>query len=278
MLSLREIKKNLEMTKLIKELAFAYQEIANLRMKQFRETVLRNREFFNILVETFLRIQRAYFLELKRKKKRLERKRKLKDEVVVFLSSNESLYGTLIWDIWHKVREYLEKNKVDLIVIGKLGKYIAERSGYGMKMFYFHLDDVKPKTENIEEVAQFIKNYRKVVIFYGKYEGRLVQKPATKEIAGGFLEKEKIKEGEYYIFEPSPEEVLDFFETEIFAVLFNLTLLEHQLARCAARVMAMSETVEKAKKLERSYFVMENKIKRDLLTKKQIELFGGLIS
>jgi len=276
--SLRELKKDLEMTKLIKELAFAYQEIANLRMKQLRETVLRNREFFDVLINTYLRIQQAFFLELKRRKKKYKRKKKPREEVAVFLSANESLYGTLIWDIWQKVKEFLEKDKADLMVVGKLGKYIAERSGYGMKMFYFQLDDVKPKKENIEEIAQFIKNYQKVVIFYGKYKGRLIQKPAKKEISGGILSEEKIKESEYYIFEPSPEEVLDFFETEILAVLFNLTLLEHQLARWAARVMAMSKTVEKAKKLEKSYFIMENKIKRELLTKKQIELFGGLIS
>ena len=46
MATLKEIKENLEMIATIKNIASTYQEIANLRMQQIREKVLKNREFF----------------------------------------------------------------------------------------------------------------------------------------------------------------------------------------------------------------------------------------
>lgn len=276
MATLKEITKILETIKLIKEVSFAYQEIANLRMKQIKETVLRNREFFEELKRTYIRIQAASLLEFK-KTKTEKKETKAKKEAVVFLSANESLYGTLILDIWEKVEEYLRENKSHLIVVGKVGKYLAERSGFGDKMFYFEINDLKPEPQRIGEIGDFLKDYQKVVVFYGKYEGGLIQKATGEEITGKILTAEKIKKVKKYLFEPSPQAILKFFETEILKVLLTLCLLEHQLARYAARVLAMSEATEKAKKLEKKYLLEGKKLKREELTKKQIEMFGNLI-
>jgi F-type H+-transporting ATPase subunit gamma len=278
MATLKEIKRNLETIRIMKELASAYQEIANLRMKQIRETVLRNREFFKELTKTYSRIRAASLLELKRKKIKRKVVKKRKGEIVVFLAANESLYGNLILNIWKEVEKYLEKSNAHLVVIGRIGKYLAERSGFGMRMFYFELDDVNPQIKRIGEIGDFLKDYQKVIVFYGKYEGGLIQKPAMEEISGKVLPEEKIKKAKRYLFEPSPQAILEFFETEILTVLFNLTLLEHQLARYAARVMAMSDATERAKKLVKKYQSQETKLKRQIWTKKQIEIFGNLIS
>ena len=278
MATLKEIKRNLETIRLMKEISSAYQEIANLRMKQIRETVLRNREFFKELRRTYSRIQAASFLELKKRKIKRKKIKKRKEEAIVFLSANESLYGNLILNIWHEVEKYLRESKAHLVVIGRIGKYLAERSGFGMRMFYFELNDVKPELKRIGEVGDFLKNYQKVIVFYGKYEGGLIQRPTSEEISEKVLPEEKIKKAKKYLFEPSPEAILDFFETEILTVLFTLCLLEHQLARYAARVLAMSEATERAKKLEKMYLLQERKLKREISTKKQIEIFGNLIS
>ncbi len=278
MATLKEIKRNLETIRLMKEISSAYQEIANLRMKQIRETVLRNREFFKELRRTYSRIQAASFLELKKRKIKRKKIKKKEKEAIVFLSANESLYGNLILNIWHEVEKYLRESKAHLVVIGRIGKYLAERSGFGMRMFYFELNDVKPELKRIGEVGDFLKNYQKVIVFYGKYEGGLIQRPTSEEISEKVLPEEKIKKAKKYLFEPSPEAILDFFETEILTVLFTLCLLEHQLARYAARVLAMSEATERAKKLEKMYLLQERKLKREISTKKQIEIFGNLIS
>lgn len=278
--TLKEIKENLEIISTFKNISSTYQEIANLRMRQMREQVLKNREFFQELLSTYRLIKSAYLFSQKRgwaKKEKISFLRPKKEEVVVYLSANQFFYGPLILDIWKEIKKYLQKKKADLAIIGRTGKYFAEKEGFGHKISYFELDDVKPEREIIEEIITFLKNYKKILVFHGKYIGALCQKPVVSDIAGGMVEEEKNLPAEDFIFEPSPEVILEFFETEIVASLFNQTILEHQLARYASRVMAMYQATENAKKLEKSFFIIERKLKRQKLNKKQIELFSNLL-
>lgn len=275
--SLKEIRKNLEVISTIKGVVTAYQEIANLRMKQIKESVLKNREFSQELLKTYQRVKSAYFKSLKKgeMEKSFFRKTK-KEKVVIFLSANKFFYGTLILDIWKEVQKFLEREKTDLVVIGKIGKYLAEKSGLGFNIFYFELDDSNPEKERISEILDFIKKYERIIVFHGRYEKGLIQKPVTNEISGPLPAGKKEEKFFGYLFEPSAEAILEFFETEIIGVLFNITILEHQLARYAARVMAMYEASERAKNLEKKFKAIENRLKREMINKKQIELFGGL--
>ena len=277
--TLKEIKGNLEIISTIKNIASTYQDIANLRMKQIREKVLKNRELFRELFNTYQRIKSDYLSSLKKgriRKEKISFRQPKKEKVIVFSSANQFFYGALILDIWKEVQKYLEKNKADLVVVGRTGKYLAEGSGFGHKMFYFELNDVKPEEARIGKIIEFVKNYKKIIVFHGRYEKVLSQKPVMNEISGKLPFEKKFEKVYSYLFEPSPEAVLEFFETEIIAALFNQTILEHQLARYASRVMAMYQATENAKNLRQKLSIVKNKLKRQKINKKQIELFGSI--
>jgi F-type H+-transporting ATPase subunit gamma len=275
--TLKEIQKNLEVVSTIKNIVTTFQEIANLKMQQIKEKVLKNRDFSKELLRTYQRIKSVYYHSLEKGlvKKGFFRKTE-KEKAVIFLSVNKPFYGTLILDIWKEVKKYLEREGGDLIVVGRVGKYLAEREGFGLSLYYFEFDDINPEKERISEIVEFVKKYEKIIVFHGRYEKGLVQKPAMSEISGGLPEEKKERKIEGYLFEPSPEAVLDFFETEIIGVLFNIAILEHQLARLAARVMAMQEASERAKNFEKKLKATENKLKREIINKRQIELLGSL--
>lgn len=277
--TLKEIKENLETISTIKNIVRAYQEIANLRMKLIREKVLKNREFFKKLSDTYQRIKSAYLFSLKKgwvRKRKTSFLQPKKKSVVIFLSANKFFYGTLILDIWQKIQEYLKEKGADLAVVGRIGKYLAERGGFGHKMFYFELDDEKPETERIEAIIEFVKNYKEIIVFQGRYETVLSQSVVMSKISGGLPLKEKVEKVKTYLFEPSAEAVLEFFEREIIATLFNQTILEHQLARYASRVIAMYQATENAKNLEKKLKLIENKLARQRLNKRQTEFFGSV--
>lgn len=260
MLALKKIKEEKETVKTIKDLLQIYQEIATLKMKQIRERVLMSRRFFREILEVYKEVKSAYWPKKEKKKK---------PEVLVFLSADEFLYGNLILNIWEKLSATLEKNNSDLVIVGKVGQYFFQKSNFKNKTFLFEEKD-------FSQIVNFLKNYERILVFFGKYEGGLIQRPMMEEIVTRpKTEKETLKRE--YEFEPSVEKVLDFFEEEMVAVLFNITLLEHQLARYAARMIALSEAVEKAKKLEEKLQKKEIKIKRELLTKSQIERFNSQI-
>lgn len=277
MKTLKEIKKTLELVRSVRNITSAFYEIASLRMRQIRESTLRNRSFFQEIVKTYKKIGSAFVIGMKKKARELKKEKEKKPEILVFLSANELLYGTLISDIWKEVQNYLRKSKADLLVTGLVGKRMVEKSVFAKRMVYLPLDDNNPTIEQIGKIVEFLKEYQQVTVFFGRYFGGLIQKPTMEKISGT-IEFEDLKEEKKYLFEPSPDEILDFFESEILGVLFNITILEHKLARYAARTLAMSEASEKAKKAESELIRQEIKIKRELLNKKQVEIFNYLIS
>ena len=269
---LKKIKEDLKAVSNIETITRTYQEIANLRMNEIRQKVLNNREFIEELSQVYTLAKKAYLVLLKKEKPFIKRKG---ERVVVFLSGNERFYGTLFSDIWRELLNYLAKNKADLAVVGRMGKYLAERSGFGHKMFYFELNDDKPEKNRLREIIDFIKNYEEIIIFHGRFQTILSQKVVQSNISGGVTLEEELEEVKSYLFEPSPEAVLEFFETELLSAFFNQTILEHRLSKYTTRMVAMYQATENAKKRERKLKIEQKKIERQLLNRKQIELFSG---
>ncbi len=273
MLTLKEIKKNLEAVSVIKNVVLTYQEIANLKMKKIREKAFKNREFFDQLLEIYKRVKTAFLFFKKNKGQKDYFLSAKKERVVVFLSANHLFYGGLMSEIWSKIFSFFQVNKADLAIVGRVGQHLVE--GFGVKkFFFFELDDDQPEEKNVEKIVSFIKQYKEIIVFYGRYKNVLSQEVVASKITE--LEIGKKGESKQYIFEPSPEAIVEFFEREIIATLFHQCLLEHQLARYASRVIAMYQATEKAKETERKLIAKMRKLKKQSATKKQIELFGKI--
>lgn len=275
---IKEIKENLKTIANIEAITRIYQEIAKLKMNEIRQEVLGNRELIEELSRVYALTKKAYTVQFKDKKLTGARwsfvKRK-KQRVVVFLSCNERFHGTLILDIWKEVLNFLTENKADLAVTGRIGKYLAERSGFGHKMFYFELDDDEPEKKKIKGIIEFIKDYGEIIIFHGRFQTILSQKVAQSDISGGTVREKESDEIKNYLFEPSPETVLDFFENELISAFLNQTVLEHRLSKYATRMIAMYQANQSAKERKRGLETEQKKLTRQLLNKEQIEMFSG---
>jgi F-type H+-transporting ATPase subunit gamma len=284
MATLKSIKEELKIISAIKELAESYQEIASLKVNKIKNEVLKNREFFKEIIELYKRIKSA---KKDLVSKSLKEKKDLAEKTaIVVISANHFFYGPLLLNIWNEAKNYftkIDEQKRDIIIVGRIAKYYAEREKLGHKIFYFEISDDNPEEKKLIELIEFITNYKKIIVFHGKYEGAINQKVEITEIAAeSILKKEgaprKHKEEKIsYIFEPSKEEIIDFFEAEIVATIFNQTILEHQLARYASRVISMYQSIENAKKTEKMLSLTKNKVEREILNKKQSELFANLL-
>jgi len=266
--TLKEVNENLKIISTLKEIVLAYQEIANLKIRETRELVLKNREFFQELLKTYQTVAQIYGTSEKKGQK--ERKEK----IAVFLSANQPFYGSLILEIWKEAQSFLFENRMELLVIGRIGKILAQESKLVEKFFYFDLNIERIEKGELAKIVDFLKNYQTIFVFHGKYETLLKQIPVREEIGKKLFTKEEKLEKESYIFEPSPEAILDFFEKEIIGTLFHHTLLEHQLALNGARAMAMYEAGEKAKTQEKKLILMKNRLKKEIINKKIIEMFS----
>lgn len=279
--TLKKIKERLEIISALNVITTVFQEIAHLRMIEIRKEVLRTREFLDELAGVYHLIKRSYLNFFKKKMIRKKESKefsfiaKKRGTVAIFLSANEFFYGTLILDIWSRVYDFWKNNKTDLVVIGRLGKYLAENYRLSHKILYFELNDEKPEEERIKEIIQFIKKYERIIVFHGKFETILSQNPAITDISGGVSFEERTEDIKNYLFEPSPEAVLEFFETEIVGNLFNQTILEHSLAKYTARMMSMYQATENIKQSKKELEKNKRKLEWQASDKKQVEIFSG---
>jgi len=282
MLSNKELKENLEAVSAIKDITRVYQEISSLRMNQLKDGVSKTREFLDGIAEVYNHAKSAYVATLQRQliSRKLDWKalsfvRRNAKTILVFLSANEHLYGSLILNVWDKFIADFKKSNADAAVVGAFGKYLMKNEEERKGIFYFDLDDDKPKALQVNKIISHISKYEQIIVYYGQLVSILNQLPAKSQITGGVDVEKPALAAKNYLFEPSPQKILEFFETEIIDALFSQKVFEHQLARFAARMVAMDQATENANlalnKLDREY----KGFRRKSLNKKQLEVFAG---
>ena len=266
----RKIKENLRAVSAIETITATYREISQKEMNEIRGMALKNRNFIQELSRVCAMAKKSCFVDEKGIEEKIFDKKK--DRVFIFFSANARFYGTLILEVWRKVIDHLNKEKGDLIVVGEVGKNIVEKTNFKKKFFYFELNDDKPKEQEIKKIIDFIKDYKEIIAFHGMFKTILSQ-----EVVQSFVSKEisteDVKEDvTSYLFEPSPEEVLRFFEKELIRAFFNQTFLEHRLSRHATRMVAMHHAVENAKERKEKLDGQIKKNKKRMMDKKQLEI------
>jgi len=284
MYSRKEFTENLNAATSIKSITTIYQEIASLRMNQLKDKVARTSAFLDGVAEIYNHAKSAYIDIIKsqtvKKDKAYNELKFIKRNgktVLVFLSANEHLYGELILNVWDKFREDKRQTGNDGVVVGTFGKYLVKNeSGLDENVKYFDLDDDKPGQDQINKILDYISKYEQIFVYYGRLITVLNQSPTKEQISGGATIEQKVV-SKKYLFEPSPQKILEFFETEIISALFNQKVFDHQLSRFASRMVAMDQATENAteiiKKLDRQY----KTIKRRVLNKKQQDVFSGIL-
>jgi len=282
MYSSKEFRENLNVISAIKDITTIYQEIASMKVRQLRENVAKTRDFLNGVGSVYNHAKISYLGELQ--KQIIRGKTKLQSasfikrngkKVLVLLSANEHLYGSLILDIWRNYIADLKKGDADAVIVGSVGRYFLRNEKLKVAASFFPLNDDKPKVSEIKRITDFICRYEQIIIYYGEIISVMSQYPTKKAISGGVTLGEKVVKAKSYLFEPSPEKIMEFFETEIIAALFNQTVYEHELARFAARMVAMDQATENANETLTKLNKEWRTAKRAIANSKQLGIFAG---
>jgi len=247
----KEIQEEMAQLKGLQNLVRAYEEIASTRMKKERDSVLKNRIFLREINVIFEEVRKYYAHEARKlaKKRGVEGKEKITflahngKTVVVYLSANTGLFGDIIHKTFNKFLDEVRTTECEASIVGRYGLTLFQAEEPDRPYTYFDLSDDKVNSEDLDKVIRHIVQYEAIHVYYGEFLNVVSQKPNQLTISAEIsLEGEEAKDVRIpYIFEPSLENLLKFFETEIFASLFDQTARENQLAKFASRVMAMTK-------------------------------------
>lgn len=265
MQNIQKIEQEIEIATSVKSLAVAYEEISIMKMKKIRDVVLNMRFYLDNLYPVFKEVRKIYVETNMTKKSLLMLKeeddlsknfstiKKNGKTVIVLITPNSRMSGNLtkavISHFLDDLPESAKGKNIDYVIIGKIGASLI-RGTYtklnNKNVLFFDFPSMKSETE-ILRIVQSIMKYDKVLVYYGKFKN-LIQKVSTKDEISAEYEnvnpKEMMKSD--FIVEPDVGHILNFFELQVFSVLFKQRLSESELGMLGSRISAMEAAITKS--------------------------------
>lgn len=285
----KELNEDIDLLTVLKTLCLSYEEISVMKMQRIRATVLNTRNFYDKLSDVYFNVKHSY----KEKVSELMAKKKIKDpgkllsyvkndkSVCVLLSANTKLHGSIVNEVFEEFESYISNQETDLIIVGKLGrdlyKQLEPPSG-GKQYLYFEIPDMDTNLEDIKQIVYHLLQYEKITVFYGQYHTMMQQVPGSSNITGDAPPEKSAKKTNRsrFLFEPSLETTLAFFETQIFSSLFKQTVHESQLARFASRIKAMEAALERIEEQQTTLYNKRKRTVKRLENRNQLERLSGM--
>lgn len=284
MITGKELTIEKEFLTVLRTILETYEEIAATRMARIRSSVLNSRNFLLEINAIFQQVKTSYKTQVDE----LMRNNKLKDSskltfikrngktLYVFVSANTGLYGDIIRKTYEVFIETLKKEPGDVAILGKLGFEIFNAEGIKTPVTYFEFPDNKMDNAIIQRIVENIIKYEKVLVFYEQFNNVVSQSPIVTNISGDPLPWEKGGPQARYFFEPSLEKIMEFFEKEIFASIFQQTIFESELAKFASRMVSLDFASENTKTRLKQVILAKNRIKHQENNKKQLGMFASM--
>lgn len=187
----------------------------------------------NTVFQLYPSFDPVYLKKLREYIKNRKQKTQMKT-ILVFIASEQDLYGDLIWNIGQLFISEFKKGTDDAVVIGKIGRSILAKEGVGSdRVQYFDLNDDKPDLKVIERIIEIVLTYERIIIFHGESESLLRQKPVKSELFTDV--PQLVKFSKRYLFEPDPEEIFNFLHNKKSSLSLHQKVYEAQYARLAAK-------------------------------------------
>lgn len=272
-MTIREIDELIEQGNSLKQIAQAYSEIANQKIKRIRIEVERNRLFFEEILSVYNLIK-----ELAAKKNKTSLKPKKTISLVI--TSNYRFYGNINSDLIDFFVDQTQKIEADKILIGKAAVDFFRTSKVGNKYQEVIFKDDQPNAQELNSLVSLIKDYNQVLVFYSKFKTLLVQLPTVVDITASFQKKPQLngskKENFRFIFEPQLSKILEFFDSQILILLLEATFLESEVSRTASRFISMDQAETEANKFIKQYEMLKAYIKRSLENNTILENFASM--
>ena len=204
----------------------------------------------------------------------------------IIVSSDRGLAGGLNSQMFRRIlldmREWQAKGaEIDVVCIGQKAATFFRRLNVGMLASVTHLGE-KPRLDQLIGVVKvMLDGYSagavdRVFLCYNDFVNTMTQKPRLDQLLP--LPPSESLQTRFdwdYIYEPSPEVVLDHVMTRYVESLVYQAVLENIASEQAARMVAMKSASDNANKLIETLQLIYNKARQAAITQEISEIVGG---
>lgn len=274
----------------IREIIGASEEIASMKMRTIRNRVLQSRDVNDDLAEIYREVTISYknqILSLLKSANpllvdpqatnNLSLKRGNGKLAVVFLSANSGFFAKILEKTYHEFISYLEQHDATPIIIGEYGKKLFTNDYPNREFVYYPFAEGKSNEQSLLTISKELSEYANVIIFYARFESMAEQNVATLDVLGeGKPLSDQAIQVTHYLFEPSLEKIIAFFEGEIFAGIIQQTVTESELARYASRITTLDIARENISNKLKTINLERRFATHRIMNKKQTEAITGI--
>lgn len=272
-LDIKEIEQLIEEGESLKAITQAYSEIANLKIKRIRQETEKNRVFFEEIAKIYGLVKHLAIINKVDTTKN-------KKTVSIVLTSNYRFYGSINSDLLDFYALYTKNLETDRIALGRsaIDYFRASKKFTGFKEIMLRGD--QPTPEELNGIANILKDYSQVFVFHAKLKSLLIQIPTVSEITASSAiktasqeEADKFK----FIFEPELGKILSFFDSSVITLLLSGTFLESELARTASRFISMDNAQSEANRFIKENLKLKAFAKRSIINNEVLESFASQV-
>lgn len=282
MASPREIRRRIRSVRNISQITRAMEMVSASKMRRAQQRVLASRPYAERLQGVIADLASLQIGADEISRFPLLEQREIKRSGIILITPDKGLTGPLNSNLLRRASRYVLNEAgvpVRIVAAGKKGRdfmvrsrqdVVAEFTGLGDQV---SLDDLRPMAQIALE--DFIsRRVDAVYVIFPRFVNTLSQVPEVRQILP-IVRPES--EGKYvdYIFEPSPEEVLEnllprFVEIQIYQAMLESIASEH-----SARMVAMRNASQNAKDLVADLTLTYNKARQAQITREVSEIAAG---
>lgn len=299
-----EIKRRIRSIKNTRQITKAMELVSASKMRRAVQNVLATRSYANLAWDVVRELVRRTDPSLH---PLLVKRHPVKRIGLILVTSNRGLCGGFNHQLTHRVNQYLQQHReqqveleADLVAVGKRGRDIMFRYGHSI-MAEFTKADVTTRMDEVTPIAKLVIDdylsgkYDRVVMAYTDYISAVSQKPRLKQIlpiehepdeylgsarlpgdaAQAVPPKNAASFPYEYLFEPSPDEVLEALLPRMIEVQVYQALLESDAAEHSARMLAMRNASDAAKDMIDSLTLAFNQARQASITAELADISGG---
>ncbi len=284
MASTREIRRRIRSVKNIAQVTKAMEAVSAAKMRKAQAQVLATRPYAQQAREVL-----SYIARLKGTESSLtpllQQRTTVKRVGVILVTADRGLAGGFNANIIRRVASFMREKRaagaeVQVITVGKKGRDWLVRYDPVVRAEFAKMPD-SPTSYHVAPIARIaIDDYTsghfdEVYLVYTDFINTIKQEPTVHKLLPIEPVEPSVAMAPDYIFEPSPEVVLNqvlygFTEVQILQALFESLASEH-----SARMVAMRNATDAAKELIDTLTLTYNKARQEGITTELMDIIGG---
>jgi F-type H+-transporting ATPase subunit gamma len=278
--SQREIRRRIGSVRNIKQITRAMQFVAASKLKRAQDSTLASRPYADKIDEVLADLASVLGAE---DHPLLAKREESGTRLIVLLTSDRGLAGSLSTNIIRRASEEItgEQGDLKVVTVGRKGHAAMRRARVPIVATFDGYGE-RPDFASVIPLARLLTNdyidgtYSSIDLVYPTFVSTLVQRPTVERLLP--IEPSDDTEGipgNQFIFEPSPDAVLEQLLPRYVAARVYQAALELTASFYSAQMVAMKNATENAQDLIDDLTLTYNKVRQANITREMIEIATG---